>query len=306
MSRPDTSIIIVSWKVKSLLHNCLASIRAHHRGDSEIVVVDNDSADGTVPETRSQFPEIKVIENRENVGFSKANNIGIQHSKGSAILFLNPDTLLSEDTVSKMREVFRQDPSVGAVGCMLVDENRKIDFQCAKRLPTIFNLLIEPYLYRIGIRCKTDLPMREWDHRDNRHVECLMGACLMVPRDVLEIAGYWDESMFMYAEDVELCHRISRHGYKLFYLADSAVIHFGQRSAMQDYVNVNAAAVRSMRKYFSRQRSPLYGSIYQFMSILNLIIKSFILLLFAPVRSKRHIEEAGQCLGMAFRLILQP
>jgi hypothetical protein len=307
MPEIELSIIIVSWNVKTLLEKCLQSIKKNNSViSSEIIVVDNASSDGSAEYITARFPDVMWIQNHENVGFPKANNIGIEKSSGKYIVLLNPDTLLIEDSFRKMIDVLEQNDHYGAVGCKLIDENGKIDFNCSRNFPTISNILFEPYLAKFSNNWIKDITMKHWDHLSNRIVDVVSGACFMVSRSLLDKIGYLDENIFVYVDDDDLCYRIKASGKDVYYLADTAIIHYGMQSVKQNYVKLRADSIRSMRRFFTKHKSFIYGASYELLAIIDFIFKYFVfsaLSLFTSKRSKTAIKENFQ---IAFRLIARP
>jgi GT2 family glycosyltransferase len=300
MAVTKVSIIIVSWNVRQHLDACLKSIRAHNSIESEIIVVDNASSDDTLQFLRKNHPDINVIASEKNLGFSAANNIGIAVASGGLLLFLNPDTLMREDVIGPMLTVFEKQRGVGCVGCKLTDENGQIDFHCAKRFPTISNMVFEPYFRKFGSTVVASYTIHEWDHLDSREVPCLSGACLMVRRSVLEQIGDWNENIFMYVEDVDLCWRASKAGWSCFYLADAAIVHFGQQSTNQNQIMMHAESVRSMRKFFIQQRSFLYGCVFEAITVIDFLFKYLLFSiqdLFGKKRMRQSIRLYRQLAG---------
>lgn len=307
MKQIELSIIIVSWNVKKLLGKCLKSIEENNQTvNSEVIVVDNASRDGSPEFVSRNFPWVKVIRNSENLGFSRANNIGIKNSSGKNVVFLNPDTLLLEDSFHKMVATFGENRRVGAIGCKLIDKEKQIDFHCATRFPTISGLIFEPYwskLFKGGIRSYT---MKEWNHETNRIVEVLSGACLMVRRSVLDKVGIFDEDIFMYVDDVDLCYRIKESGMELLYLADTEIVHYGKQSTNQNFIKMNAESIRSMRKFFCKHYSILYGVIFEIIMIINLLAKSILFSIANVFGKKRPTSIVQNYIKIVRELVLRP
>lgn len=217
----EFSAIIVNYNDRAHLEDCLTSLKASAQGlNLEILVVDNNSQDGSPEFIEKKFPEARLIRNKENRGFSKANNQAIRESGGDFILFLNTDTVLCEDAIKQLLEEMRADPRVGALGPALLREpgvfqvsfGRKVDFFSE----VLQKCLLNPY-YRIMLKRRPK----------KRDVGWLSGACLLTRRNILNEVGLFDENFFLYFEDIDLCFRIKKSGWKLAYFPQAKVFHRG-------------------------------------------------------------------------------
>ena len=271
---PELSILIVSWNVKDFVLTCISSIvqQTQHL-NYEIILIDNASNDKTSTAVRHEFPQVKIIQNKVNVGFAVANNTGLAQAKGRYLLFLNPDTKLTENTFQKITTTFETNIDIGAIGCKLINGDGKLDYQCAKNLPTISNHIFEPYVAKIFPNLMKSFILRNWDHESNREVELLSGACLAIRREVYNQISGFTTNMFMYVEDVDYCYRIRMAGWKLFYLAETEIIHYGGQSTIQHGQPLQAENIRNLRKFFTKYRSGIYGYSYEILALLENTIK---------------------------------
>ncbi|MGB9612606.1 MAG: glycosyltransferase family 2 protein [Candidatus Margulisiibacteriota bacterium] len=204
----DLSIIIVNTNNKELLENCLKSIYAHtHRVTFEIIVVDNNSHDGSQQMVKNNFPKVILIENKENVGFIAASNQGLRRFKGRYALLLNDDTIVKDFAFDYLIEFMDNHPTVGACGPKLLNTNGTIQRQG-------------------GI-----LGKKFWLSQKPIEVRFLVGACLMVRREVIEKVGILDENLFFYNDDLDWCLRIRKAGWKIYYLPQAEVVHYGGYSS---------------------------------------------------------------------------
>ena len=231
----DVSIVIVTWNVADLLKNCLASIERHgsHGLSLQIIVVDNNSTDGTVELVRRDFGWVTLIANEKNLGFAKANNQAINICTGNFVLLLNPDTEVYEGSIEKMADFLNCHPDYGAVGPKLVSPEHKVWYEGARNLPRLVDVVGEAFMVRrLFPRSKVfgGLLLSYWDHESDRDVDCLQGACILVRKTVIEKIGVLDETLFMYFEDVDYCARIRQAGLKIKYLAGAVVLHVWQGS----------------------------------------------------------------------------
>jgi len=225
----DISICIVSWNTKDLLYDCIKSIKEKtSRINYEIIIVDNASKDGSVEMVRQKFPDCKLVASNRNWGFVKGNNIAIKEASGKYILYLNPDTTLVTSAINGMYNFLENNITYGAVGCKLTDKRGNIQYTCAAAFPTPFNTLCSLlFLDRIFTKSKlfTSRELNYWNHEDSRNVECLSGACIMARKGIVDELGGFDENIFMYSEDLDLCYRILKIGWQIFYLATEVIIH---------------------------------------------------------------------------------
>jgi N-acetylglucosaminyl-diphospho-decaprenol L-rhamnosyltransferase len=223
------SVCIVNWNTRELLRRCLKSIDACTQGLAhEVIVVDNHSMDDSAAMVAEEFPHVRLIASEINHGFARGSNLAARSAVGDCILYLNPDTEIVTNALFGMWQTLATTPSCGAVSCRLLNTNGSVQLTCASAIPSPRNELSSMLLLdRLFPRSRW-LSARElgyWDHGDSRNVDCLSGACLMARRNLLEQLGGFDESLFMYGEDVDLCCRIAATGQTLRYLASEVVFH---------------------------------------------------------------------------------
>jgi len=237
------SVIIVSYNSIGLLENCLFSVqKAMQTIGGEIIIVDNNSNDGSKESLPSKFPGVKFIFNNENLGFAKACNQGSKISSGDYILFLNPDTVLSETCLSDCISFFKTHADAGAVGVRMLDEKGKFLKESKRGLPSpsasfhkLFGLTaVFPGSETIAKYYEGHLPENE-----NNPVEVLSGAFMMIKKTVFEKVNGFDETFFMYGEDIDLSLRISQLGYKNYYLGKISITHLKGGSTTYNYKYVN-------------------------------------------------------------------
>lgn len=263
------SIIIVNYNVQFFLENCLHSVfKALKNLDAEVIVVDNNSVDGSVSMVKDKFPNVKLIENQENLGFSKANNQAIRLAKGELVLLLNPDTVVEENTFDVCCNFFDKQEDVGGLGLKMLDGKGNFLPESKRGLPTpsvafykIFGLsTLFPKSARFS---KYHLGHLSKD--ENHEVEILSGAYMMIRKKVLDKIGLLDESFFMYGEDIDLSYRITQAGYKNYYLADTSIIHYKGESTKKSSINYVFVFYRAMaifaKKHFSSKNANLFSSL---------------------------------------------
>ncbi len=255
---PDLSIIIVNWNVRELLRSCLQSIEGGWGAlEVEVIVVDNASGDGSVAMLQNEFPWVHLIACEENAGFPRGNNLGLAQANGRFLYLLNPDTEIVGDALTVMVQYMDQHPDVGVVGSQLLYADGRIQ-PSRRRFPSMLTGLFEstwlqPLAPRRLLRhyYAQDLP-------DDQiaDVDWVMGASLMVRREVYAQVGGMDEAYFMYSEELDWCRRIKDAGWRVVYLPQAQVIHHEGKSSEQAvtarHVNFNRAKLRYFRKYHGR------------------------------------------------------
>lgn len=237
----DLSVIIVNYNVKYFLEQCLHAVERACEGiETEVIVVDNNSVDGSVGEIRRKFPRVRMIENKENLGFSKANNQAIRESTGRYVLLLNPDTVVEEDTFRKCISFMESHPDAGALGVKMIDGKGEFLPESKRALPTptvsfykMFGLsTLFPRSRRFGKYHLGHLNMDE-----THQVDVLAGAFMFIRRSVLDEVGLLDESFFMYGEDIDLSYRITKAGYGIYYYPETTIIHYKGESTKKGSLN---------------------------------------------------------------------
>ncbi len=226
----ELSIVIVNWNSWEYIDKCLSSIRKHAADISlEIIVIDNNSSDNSVENIRKYYPYVKLIAERDNHGFPKANNIGFDIAKGKYILALNPDTEIKSFTLQKSIEFLDKNISYSCVGVKTLKENGKIQYHCARKFFTLKGalssyLLLDKMLPYIKFFDSPD--MAYWDHKSSREVDMISGAYMMFRKSMYKKIGGFDTTIPMFYEDNEYCLRIWLSGYKIYYLAGYFVVRY--------------------------------------------------------------------------------
>lgn len=257
----DLSIIILNYKTKGLLKQCLRGIADSHLGmQYEVIVVDNASGDGSVEMVQEGFPWAKVIAAPSNNGFSAGNNIGIRQATGSYIMMLNTDVAVFRGAVENMLAYMADHPKVGLAVPKLVNPDGTIQMS-AMRFPTFFvPLWRRTPLGRLPVPKKIleRYQMMDWDHQDNRPIGWALGACFLIRRAALEKVGLLDERFFLYVEDTDYCRRMWEHEWEVHYVATAEMVHFHQRLSAARPVLASLFSyparvhMQSWMKYFSK------------------------------------------------------
>jgi GT2 family glycosyltransferase len=225
----DISVCIVNWNTKIQIQECLESIYTITKDVTyEIIVVDNNSTDGSRIAIEQFFPNCKLLSLDSNIGFVKANNVALEYASGRYILFLNPDTVLITNALNGMFSFLEAHREYGAVGCKLLNADGTIQFTCACTYPTPFNEFCR-YLSLNHLFSKSKFfssrLLDYWDHLDSRSVDCISGACMMIRRELVYNLKGFDDNIYMYAEDLDLCYRIVKYPSQIYYLASEIIIH---------------------------------------------------------------------------------
>lgn len=263
------SVIIVNYNVCYFLEQAIKSVlKAVGDLDLEIIVVDNNSVDGSVELVRKKFPEVVFIANKQNVGFSKANNQAIRIAKGEYVLLLNPDTVVEEDTLVKSCRFMDEHPDAGGLGVKMVDGKGVFLPESKRSLPTpkvafykISGLAaLFPKSKRFG---KYHLGYLHED--ETNEIEVLAGAYMMLRKEALDKVGLLDEDYFMYGEDIDLSFRLTEGGYKNYYFPETRIIHYKGESTKKTSVNYVFVFYRAMiifaEKHFSKNKAQLFSFI---------------------------------------------
>lgn len=265
----DLSVIIVSYNVRRFLEQTILSVqRACNDLQVEIIVVDNASYDDSCLTIRNKYPQVKLIENTDNVGFSRANNQGIKISQGKYVLLLNPDTVLAEDTLSQCFHFMENTADCGALGVRMVDGGGVFLPESKRGLPTptasfykIFGLAsLFPKSEKFG-----SYHLKYLDEFQVNQVDVLSGAFMFLRKEALDKSGLLDETFFMYGEDIDLSYRITLAGYKNYYFPETTIIHYKGESTKKNSLNYVKVFYQAMiifaEKHFGVKSGKLFGQL---------------------------------------------
>ena len=262
------SIIIVNYNVEHFLEHCLLSVRKAVEGiEAEIFVVDNNSVDGSIAMLKNKFPEANLIENKQNVGFAKANNQAINLSKGEYILLLNPDTVVQEDTFSKCIDFMDTHPDAGGLGIKMIDGQGNILKESKRGFPTPWVCFCKmtglaklfPHSKKYCGYYMGNLP-----YDKTNQVVILAGAYMFLRKKCLDKTGLLDETFFMYGEDIDLSYRITQAGYKNYYFADTSIIHYKGESTKKGSLNYVYTFYNAMDIFAKKHLSGKQNKIFSF------------------------------------------
>ena len=271
-SRPaelDVSIIIVSFNTREILLRCLESIKKQTRGISyEVIVVDNASEDKTVETVAKKFRDIDVIANKENRGFSAANNQGILLSRGKKIAFLNPDTLLTENSFEKILMYMKEHPEFSILGSGIVDKNNK---RCPIRL---WEDTPQDAVLKILNLYDPSSELKKMGEMKAKEVQVISGCCFVVVRELIEVVGLMDENYFLYNEEDDFCRRARKNGKKICFFPETAVQHLHGQSTHQNghREKVIVEAYRSNIYFYSKYYSYFWSLLLRFLYKITFLV----------------------------------
>jgi O-antigen biosynthesis protein len=255
----ELSVIIINYNVKHFLEQCLYAVHKAIAGmQAEVIVIDNNSSDGSVDYLQPVFTSVRFISNKENIGFGRACNQGSRQAAGKYILFLNPDTIIPENSLRDCISFLETHAEAGALGVKMLDGNGKFLKESKRAFPSpVTSLFKLAGLSRLFPRSKifAKYYLGHLDEQVNQEIEVLSGAFMMVKKNVLEITGGFDESFFMYGEDIDLSYRIKKAGFKNYYYASSPIIHFKGESSRKGSLNYIRLFYMAMSIFVSKHYS---------------------------------------------------
>ena len=260
-------VVIVSFRCRQMLRRCLQSLREHppSRG-LRVTVVDNASGDGTAAVVRDEFPEVRLIELEENVGFSRANNLVMGETTAEYVLVLNPDTRLREKTLDTLLDLMAADPRIGIAGCRLVQENGTFDHAARRSFPTPASAL--GHFLRVGRLDRAPASLAAYRAADvgEGPVDAVNGAFMLMRREMLDDIGLFDEGYWMYMEDLDLCYRAAQSGWITWYEPSVEAVHIkagttGHHRSLRLNYAFHYGMYRYYRAHLASQRGPLFNAL---------------------------------------------
>lgn len=250
---PDLSVIVVSWNVRDMLKRCLTSIFLTALPlDIEVIVIDNASSDGSAEMVASHFPAVKLIVNEANSGFSKANNQGIRVCRGRMIALLNPDTEVMPGALQEMADYLHTHADAGIVGPAFLDSANRV-IANGVRFPTVRMEIARTLGLTRWVNLEHDFGGYESaEYGASWPVDSVSGACLVIKREVIEMVAGLDERLFMFYEEVDLCYRAVRAGWRIAFIPHAKVYHFWMGSVRQAPIRSTVRFCRSQFRYFRK------------------------------------------------------
>ncbi len=266
---PELSTVIVSYNVKDFLYSCIVSIQKSTLA-TEVIVVDNNSTDGSADMIKEMFPFVKLICNKENRGFSGANNQGIAMAMSDNILLLNPDTEIKDDTLEKLISFLNRQKELCIIGPKLANTNGSLQLSCLK-FPNVFNIIAETFYLHFLFSSK------EYFRNKMKNIfntDALSGAALLFRKELVTKVGLLDENLF-WMEDVDLCYRNKQVNGLNIYFPDAEIVHHSGQSAKKNYNISISNQLISKLKFFSKHKKYLsffFSAIFIFIHIVSRII----------------------------------
>jgi len=257
MNDLDLSVIIVNWNTQQVTCDCLRSIYEQpSRLACEVIVIDNASSDRSVEAIRRAFPQVRLIENKENRGFAAANNQGMAVASGRYLLLLNSDTIVLDNALDKAVQFAGEQPDAAVVGCRVLNPDKTLQRTCFM-FPSLANMFLAiSYVYKLFPRNKFfgRERMTWWDRSDVREVDVVTGCFMLVRREAIDEVGVMDERFFMYGEETDWCYRFKEAGWKVLFTPVAEIIHLGGQSSKKVRVDMliqlRISILRFMRKHY--------------------------------------------------------
>ncbi|MEK3725851.1 glycosyltransferase family 2 protein [Paenibacillus sp. FSL H8-0034] len=273
----DVSVIILNYNTCQLTLNAIKSVYDSQTSYSyEIIVVDNHSTDNSVMEIKRRHPDVRLIENPSNDGFSKGNNIGIKIAIGRYILLLNSDTIMGSDSLQTMIAFMDQNSSIGAAGCKIVLPDGSLDKACKRGFPTPS----ASFYYAFGIsKLFPKVPrfnqyqLGYLDPDQDYPVDCLVGAFMMVRKQVMDQVGMLDEEFFMYGEDIDWCYRIKQGGWQIHYYPYTQIVHHKGASSRRKPFKIIYEFHRAMYLFHRKHYRQKYNFVVNSLVYLGITLK---------------------------------
>ena len=270
------SIIVVNWNGRDFLRGCLASIRQTGGGlVSEVIVVDNGSTDGSVAMVSEEFPEVRLIRSKENLGFARANNIGINAASGDWIALINSDIVVHAGCFQQLVAALESHREVGLVGPRIFGADGRLQRTC-RRLPTLWNticrvLAIDSLLR--GWPLFSGREMRHWKHDEEARVEVLSGCFLLARGEAVREVGGLDERFFFYAEDVDWCKRFDDANWGVMFAPTATATHFGGGSSLEAPARYTIQQIRANLDYWRKHSGPVGRLAFYALWILHHVLR---------------------------------
>jgi GT2 family glycosyltransferase len=238
---------------------------------------------------REKFPHVHLFENRDNVGFARANNQAIQRCTGKYVLLLNPDTLVASGALQALVDFLDKHPEAGAAGARIVKSDGSLQISSHPR-PTLSRELWRLF-HLDSLSPYAEYPLTIWQTNRPQEVDVLIGACLLLRKEVLEQVGFLDEEYFMYSEEVDLCYRIQRAGWSIYWVPQAEVVHFGGQSTQQVptemFLNLYHSKIKYFRKNYGGSAALIYKLILRMAALSRLMLAPFMIFEHSS-RRKRH------------------
>jgi len=270
------SVIIVSWNAQDYLMQCLASLfTGDCRHPVEVIVVDNASTDGSPEAVAKSHPQVRLLRNATNLGFARANNLGIAAATGKYVCLINSDVKVLPGCLNRLVEYAENHPEAGMIGPRVIGGDGKLQRSC-RGFPTVWNMFSRALALDSifpGTRVFTGYSLRHWPQDTCRAVDILSGCFWLVRRKSLDDVGGLDESFFMYGEDMDWCKRFWKHGWKLAFVPSAEAIHYGGASSANAPVRFYIERHRADLQYWQKHHSGAAVVFYFLITCLHLLLR---------------------------------
>jgi GT2 family glycosyltransferase len=281
----NISIIIVSWNAKKYLIDCLNSLFGSScKYTQEIIVVDNASTDGSCEAVVSRFPQVTLIKNKENLGFAKANNIGIRQCHGRYVFLINSDVIVLPGCIEKLVDYMDKHPNVGMIGPRILNPDHSLQVSC-RHFPSLWNNLCQTLWLNVLFpksRFFSGPFMTYWAHDTIRKVDAIGGMFCMVSRQALDKVGLLDEDFFIYAEDVDWCKRFDKQCYDIMLFSEAQAIHFGGKSSSNAPIRFYIEMQKADLQYWTKHHGKFMATAYKMIILLRHILRAIARMLQYP------------------------
>jgi GT2 family glycosyltransferase len=282
----DLSVIILNYNTKQLLKDCLSSVLASQSNfQIETIVSDNGSKDGSIQMVKDEFPSVVLLENNANLGFAKGNNVAIKIAKGRHILLLNSDTVVQPDTFDKMIKKADSDPMIGSVGPKILLANGQLDPSSRRMFPNPANSFLRLFGLKKFSNYNVGGPIDQ-----EMEVEAIMGACMLVPRPVLDKVGLLDEEFFFYGEDLDWCYRIKQAGYKIIYFPSAQILHLKSASSRNIPYKIVHTAYTAMKIFYRKHYAPKYPAPFNWLVYTGINLRMYLIMFINIFRKNKSVH----------------
>lgn len=297
---PQLSVIVINWNTSDLLAECLQSLAAYPATgrSTEIIVVDNGSHDGSQAMVREHWPNVDLVALPENIGFTRANNVGIRRSRGEFLLFINADALVTQGCLDRLLARMESDPRAGAIGPRLTYADGRWQRWTAGREPALgaaFNYYF--FLERLSPRRRGLYLGRDVKHAFQP--DWVTSACMLVRRAALDEIGLMDEGFFVYMDDVDLCRRMREANWHVWYEPATSAIHYMGQSHLRETGSVSPRALRTFNQYYARRHNPIATAALQCIEGTGHAIRAFLYYTASVLASGRKTHRAFRSMARA-------
>ncbi|MBX4205323.1 MAG: glycosyltransferase family 2 protein [Candidatus Doudnabacteria bacterium] len=283
----DLSIIIVNYNTKDLTRKCLASVFASSTNFVfEVLVSDNGSSDGSIEMIRSEFPQVRLLENNANLGFSKGNNVAIEQAQGQLVLLLNTDTEVRSNTLELSVRYMYAHPDVGIMGCKVLLPNGRLHEASRRRFPNPANA----FLRLFGLAKFSNYNYRNVSVDEEMEVDSVVGAFLMIKKEVIDKIGLLDEEFFMYGEDLDWCWRAKEAGFKVMYYPAAEITHYLYGSSKAVAFRSVRWAYDAMKIFYRKHYAASHNFLFNQMVYLGITLRMYLVLILNMFRAGKSVH----------------